>query len=323
MRTVSVLILSKNNGGTLGRTLLSILKSRIPPGWYREIVVVDARSSDNTPVILSRFKGYIKVVYDEGKGIGIARNLGVVSAKGDVICFVDADCVVGPEHFVKVIQAIEEGVDIVDVKGCSGPSETFLEELESIIWTKGRAYSEELKKNRCFAGGAFISFRREVFERVKGFWLHPPYGGDDLDFSYRAYRAGFKIKVVDSPGTYSRFRRSIKELVKQQIGWGKGYAHVIARYRNEKSFWKCYRWSRSVYLLFNDLVYLYPILAAMLAPIKGLLLAFRLSNWQLLPYWVLRRYAFLLGMLTELRRAFISQSDAGIGNKASNATSLP
>ncbi len=70
-----------------------------------------------------------------------------------MICFVDADCVVGPEHFARIIQAIEEGADLVDVKECSGPSETLLEKIESIIWAKGRAYSEELRKNRCFARG--------------------------------------------------------------------------------------------------------------------------------------------------------------------------
>ncbi len=80
MPTVSVIVLSKNNGRTLGQTLLSILKSRTPPGWYKEVVVVDAHSSDDTPAILSLFGEYVKVVYDEGKGIGIARNLGVISA---------------------------------------------------------------------------------------------------------------------------------------------------------------------------------------------------------------------------------------------------
>ncbi len=146
---------------------------------------------------------------------------------------------------------------------------------------------------------------------MKGFWHYPPYGGDDLDFSYRVHRAGFKIKVIESPGTYGRFRRGIRELMKQQFGWGRGYAHVIARYRNEESFWKRYRWSRAVYLLLNDFAYLCPMLAAMLAPLKGLLLALRLGNWQLLPYWVLRRYAFLFGMLIELRNAFTSQGSTG------------
>jgi len=306
MRTLSIVVLSKNNGRTLGYALLSIVKACIPSGWVKEIIVVDACSNDNTPRILSMFKGFIRVVYDEGKGIGIARNIGVLSSKGDVICFVDADCIVGKDHFKKILEKIDRGADIVDVKGDTTLAETKVELLEAVIWAKGRAYSEELIRNRCFAGGSFISFKREVFEKVRGFWHYPPYGGDDLDFSYRAHRAGFRIEVVDVPGTYARFRRGVEELVKQQIGWGKGYAHIIAKYRREKNFWLCYRWNPLIYRLLGPLVPFYPVFSALAAPVKGFILAVRLRNWALLPYWVLRRWAFLYGILRELRKAFIA-----------------
>lgn len=303
MSMVSILVLSKNNGNTLGRTLVSILKSKLPPHYLREIIVIDAHSNDNTPNILSLFSKHIRVIYDEGKGIGIARNLGVLSAKGDIICFVDADCVVGEDHFVKIIQAIEKGADVVDVRGGLGFSETLFEKLENIVWMIGRAYSEELIRDRCFAGGAFISFRREVFNEVGGFWTYPPYGGDDIDFSYRAYRRGFKIKTVYVSTTYSRHRRGPKELIKQQIGWGKGYSHIIAKYRNDTMFWKCYKWNNLVYRFLGNMIFLYPIVAALMAPIRGLILAIRTSILHLLPYWIIRRWAFLLGMLSELRKA--------------------
>jgi glycosyltransferase involved in cell wall biosynthesis len=304
MRKFSVVVLSKNNGRTLGHTLLSIVKANEPRGWVKEIIVVDAHSSDNTPRILSMFKNFIRVIYDEGKGIGIARNIGVLSAQGSVVCFVDADCVIGREHFERILEEIENGADLVDVKGGATPAETKIEHLEATIWAKGRAYSEELRRNRCFAGGSFISFKREVFERIGGFWHYPPYGGDDIDFSYRAYRAGFRIEVVEVPSTYVRFRRGVKELIRQQVGWGKGYAYIIAKYRNDKSFWLCYRWNPLVYRLAGSLIPLYPVLSALAAPVKGLILTVRLHNPALMPYWVLRRWAFLYGILREIRKAF-------------------
>jgi glycosyltransferase involved in cell wall biosynthesis len=302
-----VIVLSKNNGRTIGYTLLSLLRAKVPSGYRREIIVVDAKSSDITPKILSSFGKFIKVVYDEGRGIGIARNIGVSSSRGDIICFVDADCVVSEDHFLRIIGEFENGADIIDVKGSSPRTETIIEKMESILWLKGRAYSEELTRNRCFAGGAFISFRREVFEKIGGFWKYPPYGGDDLDFSYRGYLAGFKIKVVDVPGTYSRPRRGVRELFKQQMGWGKGYAHIIAKYRHDVRFWKCYGWNHAIYRILNGVIFFYPILAALVAPLKGLVTAIRLREWNFLPFWVLRRWAFLLGILTELPKAFATQ----------------
>jgi glycosyltransferase involved in cell wall biosynthesis len=67
MSTISILVLSKNNGRTIGRTLLSILRSKSPPHYQREVIVIDAHSNDNTPSILSLFSKHIRVVYDEGK----------------------------------------------------------------------------------------------------------------------------------------------------------------------------------------------------------------------------------------------------------------
>lgn len=306
---ISVIVLSKNNGRTLGYALLSILKAKVPLGCVREVIVVDAQSTDNTQRILQLFSKYVKVIYDKGQGIGIARNLGLLTSKGDYICFVDADCVVGEDHFVKVVEAFERGADIVDVRGLGSLASTKIEKLEELVWRHGRAYSREMRERRCFSGGAFIAFRRSVVNRVKGFWFYPPYGADDLDFSYRAWKAGFKIEVVEVQETASRYRRGIWELIKQQVGWGKGMAHVIARYRYDIDYWWCYKLPHffTIYKTLNTFSWLYSIATALLAPVRGCLLAIRLHNLDLLFYWTVRRWAFLYGILSELKRAFIIQ----------------
>jgi len=94
------------------------LKSVINSLGEKEIIVVDAHSSDNTPSILEKYKNHIKVVYDEGKGIGLARNIGVLHSKGDIICFVDADAFVSKDHFVKIKECFDKHpeVGIINVK---------------------------------------------------------------------------------------------------------------------------------------------------------------------------------------------------------------
>lgn len=306
-KIISVIILSKNNGRTLGYTLLSVLKSKLPPGYSRETIVVDAHSTDNTQKILERFRPYIRIVYDEGRGIGIARNIGVLVSKGSYICFVDADCIVGVDHFMKIIEVFERRADVVDVKAEGTQASTKIEKLEELVWRYGRAYSEEMKRGRCFAGGAFIAFKHHVFDRVKGFWLYPPYGADDLDFSFRAWKAGFKIGVAEVPGTASKFRRGIRELIRQQIGWGRGIAHVMAKYRHVHDYWRCYKLSPLLYKVLGDAIWLYPIVAALLAPVKGFQLALKTRTPEIFLYWTVRRWAFLYGILSELRRALLAQ----------------
>jgi glycosyltransferase involved in cell wall biosynthesis len=60
---ISVIVLSKNNSDTLDTCLNSIINAL----GEKEIIVVDAHSSDNTPSILEKYREKIKVVYDERK----------------------------------------------------------------------------------------------------------------------------------------------------------------------------------------------------------------------------------------------------------------
>lgn len=79
---ISVIVLSYNSSETLDRCLSSIIDSY----ESKEIIVVDAHSTDETPKILKKYEDRVKVIYDEGKGIGIARNLGVKASNGEIIC---------------------------------------------------------------------------------------------------------------------------------------------------------------------------------------------------------------------------------------------
>jgi len=116
---ISVVIPTKNNALTIEKAMDSVLKSlaRIDNPW--EIVVVDAHSTDGTLEILRKYSDYIKVIGDEGRGIGAARNLGVRNSTGDVIFFVDADCIVKPDHFSKLLRAFDGNTGIVWTSGLS------------------------------------------------------------------------------------------------------------------------------------------------------------------------------------------------------------
>lgn len=304
MPKLSIIVLSKNNGRTIGFTLASIVKSKVPRGYEKEIIVCDAKSTDLTTKILEKFQKWIRVIYDEGRGIGIARNISVKASTGDIICFVDADTIVSRDHFEKIIKTFAKGFDIVDVHGIPPlkvlMSWTKIGKMEGYVWLYGRAYRDErMLMNRKFAGGSFMSFKREIFERVKGFWSYPPFGADDMDFSFRASKRGFKIGVTHIYGSYSIPRQTLLDLFHEQYNWGKGFAYLVAKYRNDIEFLKAYKFK----IIFLRYPVIYFFLRLLFSPLGAFKLSLRARKISLIYYWAIRRFFFFTGFITALKAA--------------------
>jgi len=86
MPEISVIVCARNEEGFLTECLSSLRAQTLKP----EIIVVDGHSIDKTVTIAKKFAD--KVVLDNKKGLGDARNIGVKVAKGEIIAFCDADC---------------------------------------------------------------------------------------------------------------------------------------------------------------------------------------------------------------------------------------
>jgi len=103
---ISLIIPTKNERDCLPRTL-----EELPKDLLREIIVVDAQSSDGTAE-LARKMG-CKVLTQEGKGYGIAVDMGIKHAVGELISIFDADGSYDPAALKVLLQGIEDGNDVV------------------------------------------------------------------------------------------------------------------------------------------------------------------------------------------------------------------
>ena len=91
---ISIIIPIYNGKATLHRCLLSILQQQAHPSF--EIIIIDDNSTDGTINICydyrDRYPSKIRVFSNISRlGVSSSRNLGMKNARGDYICFVDAD----------------------------------------------------------------------------------------------------------------------------------------------------------------------------------------------------------------------------------------
>jgi glycosyltransferase involved in cell wall biosynthesis len=103
---VSVIIPTFNEEKAISDCLESLRKQTLDSS---EIIVVDDGSSDNT---IGSVEDGVKILKQNHKGPGAARNLGAKEAKGEILVFVDADMTFDNDFVSKLIIPIEAGKTI-------------------------------------------------------------------------------------------------------------------------------------------------------------------------------------------------------------------
>ncbi|TRO54472.1 glycosyltransferase [Candidatus Bathyarchaeota archaeon] len=103
---VSVIIPAHNAEETLERAVKSVQEQTYP---VREIIIVDDKSSDNTPEIARRMSesdGKIQYIRVENGNVADTRNAGIEQSKSEYICCLDKDDEIAPQ-FIEA--CMEEG----------------------------------------------------------------------------------------------------------------------------------------------------------------------------------------------------------------------
>jgi len=114
--TYSIVIPAYNESARLPATLAKVLAYVHAQGWDAEVIVVNDGSRDNTADIVREFAAKdpaLRLVENPGnRGKGYSVRNGMLSARGRVVLFSDADLSSPIEEAPKLFQALEQGADI-------------------------------------------------------------------------------------------------------------------------------------------------------------------------------------------------------------------
>lgn len=95
--SISIIIPTLNEQLNIGQLLESIQRQSLQPS---EVIVVDARSTDNTRQIAQSFPSV--TVLQRTANIAAQRNMGANTASGNILIFLDADTLL-PENFLQAV----------------------------------------------------------------------------------------------------------------------------------------------------------------------------------------------------------------------------
>lgn len=214
---LSVVIPHLNQPEHLARCLASLYAgTRLPD----EVFVVDNGSKDMPQSICDDYPG-VGLLREATPGPGPARNLGMAAASGDILAFIDADCLADPRWLEAVAAAMADPKAQVlggDVRiALADPALlTSLEAYESIYAYRMDRYIAQ----EGFTGTGNLAARRAVLVAVG------PFAGlavaEDRDWGQRATAMGFDLRYVPSMKVYHPARQSFAELA---VKWDRHTAH--------------------------------------------------------------------------------------------------
>jgi len=181
---VSVVIPAYNEAENVARCLQAIAGQDYP--WDRyEVIVADNGSSDET-VKIAKSHG-ARVVHAVRPGPAAARNVGAHGARGDILAFIDCDCVASRQWLNQLSDGFDdEGVGAVAGEIRIGAARTEFERLLGSINYLSQAKHLE-NPIMPFAATANVAYRRHVFETLGGF-DESLRVGEDADLSWRLQR---------------------------------------------------------------------------------------------------------------------------------------
>ena len=232
MTDISVIIPHLNQPEQLARCLASLRAQKDAPDF--EIIVVDNGSAVQPEGICAEYGAVL--LREATPGPGPARNRGAAAARGDVLAFIDADCLADSGWLAAIRDALADPALAVlggDVRiAYENPDDlTVLEAYESIY-----AYRMDLYIRRDgFTGTGNLAVRRDVFEKIG------PFGGigiaEDIDWGRRAGAMGRPPVWTPSMRVYHPARRSFDDL---RHKWDRHVAHFYEENRGKPLWWP--RW---------------------------------------------------------------------------------
>jgi glycosyltransferase involved in cell wall biosynthesis len=191
---ISVIIPTYNGAASLQVTLRSLAGQTLATNDYEVIVVDDESVDHSTEMLQQQYPFKLTSIKQIHQGATLARNLGARHSRGALMIFVDDDIELAPrvlEIFVEAHKVYHRAI----IVGALIPAQRSKPNVDQISMLSQRLEPACMPISFTICLSGLISVKSDDFYSLGMF--QDPTGGwpnwDDIDFGYRAQRAGFKL----------------------------------------------------------------------------------------------------------------------------------
>jgi glycosyltransferase involved in cell wall biosynthesis len=222
---ISIIIPTYNRKEILQKNLNSVFQQSFKDSY--EVIVVDDGSTDNTAEFLEELQKEHKNFYyklQENKGPGLARNLAVAVAQGEILVFLDDDCIISETFLEEVVGVFKRHPDVSAFYGEA--AQVFIDNLFSPLNDYYNFENEDKKESVYSVLNPFFRLRtdccaikKKVFDGLGGFAKEFSFIAEDVDLGYRLLQAGHRGCTANISVKHYQ-RKDVKALIKRHFKFG-------------------------------------------------------------------------------------------------------
>jgi len=196
---VTAVISTRDRGGAIVETVRSVLLNDYP---RFELRVVDQSQDERAETALRTFSGDSRFFYirTATEGLSTGRNLGISSARGELIAITDDDCKVPTSWLRELVSAfaVDSRIGVVFGNVLPGPHDRAAGLVLSYVSRESFLAHSIREKHRVEGLGACMGLRRSVWQELDGFDQMlgagaPLKSAEEADFAIRALLAGYYV----------------------------------------------------------------------------------------------------------------------------------
>jgi len=216
---VSVVLPVHNCASVIGNCIESILRQIHP---IQDIIIVDDGSTDNTPLIVSKYPVRLLSVRRSGKAK--AENLALTQVKGDLIWIAEGDAQYPPDFLEKMVKPFSDPQVAGVLPGPRIPSNS-----NRNFWVRCQEAEFQVRWLELKEPLAAWVYRKEVLDEAGGFdedALH-----DDWVMGIKVKALGYKLVFQPDSIWFHHEKETLWQIFRQQFRWGTAHIQSLRKYK--------------------------------------------------------------------------------------------